>query len=225
MPDSNTAPVITVDGPSGVGKGTLCLKLAANLGWHLLDSGALYRLVAFSAEQKNIALDDEQGLANLAASLPVRFVTANDEVEVLLSNQNVSKDIRTETCGKSASIISPLPAVRAALLDWQRACQKSPGLVADGRDMGTVVFPDAELKLFLQASAEERAKRRFSQLQQKGINVNLSSLLEDIKARDERDQNRSVAPLKPASDAHIIDTTHLSIEQVYQQALELAQQL
>ncbi|MGA4320927.1 (d)CMP kinase [Ectopseudomonas hydrolytica] len=209
------APVITVDGPSGSGKGTLCALLAKQLGWNLLDSGALYRLLAFAAGNHGIDLTNEEALKQLAAHLDVQFI----DKRIVLEGEEVTDAIRNEQVGAGASMVASLPAVREALLQRQRAFQEEPGLVADGRDMGTVVFPDAPLKVFLTASAEERARRRYLQLKAKGDDVNLASLLDEIRARDERDTQRAVAPLKPAVDAILLDSTELSIEQVLERIL------
>ncbi|MDH0097164.1 (d)CMP kinase [Pseudomonas sp. GD04158] len=209
------APVITVDGPSGSGKGTLCALLAKQLGWNLLDSGALYRLLAFAAGNHGIDLTNEEALKQLAAHLDVQFI----DKRIVLEGEEVTDAIRNEQVGAGASMVASLPAVREALLQRQRAFQEQPGLVADGRDMGTVVFPDAPLKVFLTASAEERARRRYLQLKAKGDDVNLASLLDEIRARDERDTQRAVAPLKPAADAILLDSTELSIEQVLERIL------
>ncbi|USR41522.1 (d)CMP kinase [Ectopseudomonas hydrolytica] len=209
------APVITVDGPSGSGKGTLCALLAKQLGWNLLDSGALYRLLAFAAGNHGIDLTNEEALKQLAAHLDVQFI----DKRIVLEGEEVTDAIRNEQVGAGASMVASLPAVREALLQRQRAFQEEPGLVADGRDMGTVVFPDAPLKVFLTASAEERARRRYLQLKAKGDDVNLASLLDEIRARDERDTQRAVAPLKPAADAILLDSTELSIEQVLERIL------
>ena len=219
----NDVPVVTVDGPSGTGKGTVCSNLAKRLGWHLLDSGALYRLLALSALNKGIELEDESVLADLARTLDVEFSGADTTAEssILLEGENVSEDIRSEQCGNAASHIAARPTVREALLQRQRDFQKSPGLVADGRDMGTVVFPRAPLKVYLTASPEERAQRRYKQLKAKGISVNLARLSADIAERDARDLERKASPLKPAKDAVLIDTTTLSIEAVNQQIEEL----
>ncbi|MFI8747754.1 (d)CMP kinase [Pseudomonas sp. NPDC077186] len=210
-----SAPVITVDGPSGSGKGTLCALLAKQLGWNLLDSGALYRLLAFAAGNHGIDLTNEEALKQLAAHLDVQFTGKR----IVLEGEEVTDAIRNEQIGAGASMVASLPAVREALLQRQRAFQEAPGLVADGRDMGTVVFPDAPLKVFLTASAEERARRRYLQLKAKGDDVNLASLLDEIRARDERDTQRAVAPLKPAADAILLDSTELSIEQVLERIL------
>ncbi|HOB60689.1 MAG TPA: (d)CMP kinase [Candidatus Competibacteraceae bacterium] len=220
---SGQPPVITVDGPSGVGKGTLCQWLATRLGFHLLDSGALYRLTALAALRQGLALEDENAVAAVAASLDVRFVARADcSPGILLADEEVGDRIRGEDCGAAASRVAALPAVRAALLQRQRDFRRSPGLVADGRDMGTVVFPAAELKLFLTASAAERARRRYKQLSEKGIDANLESLANEIAARDARDAERAVAPLKPAVDAQILDTTQLDIPEVCDWALKWA---
>ncbi|MBZ0072497.1 MAG: (d)CMP kinase [Gammaproteobacteria bacterium] len=202
-------PVIAIDGPSGSGKGTIAQALATELGWHFLDSGALYRILAFAAQQQGIALDDAGRLAELGLNLPVSFSTNNSNI--ILNDIDISTEIRTESVGNAASQVAVIPAVRAALLARQRAFCRPPGLVADGRDMGTVVFPDAPLKLFLTASAEERARRRYKQLIEKGLSASLPTLAADIAERDRRDANRAVAPLKPADDAIVIDTSTLDI--------------
>ncbi|MCP4594958.1 (d)CMP kinase [Neptuniibacter sp.] len=208
-------PVITVDGPSGSGKGTICQLLARELDWELLDSGALYRLVGLAARHHGVDLDDEDALVVLAAHLDVQFVAREDDtVQIILEGEEVTDAIRTEAVGKDASIVAAIPSVRDALLERQRAFAEMPGLIADGRDMGTVVFPAAALKIYLDASAEERAVRRYNQLINKGLGASLQAILEDIQARDDRDMNRSVAPLKPAADAVILDTTKMSIEEV-----------
>jgi cytidylate kinase len=215
-------PVITLDGPSGTGKGTLCALLAARLNWHMLDSGALYRLLALSAMLKKISLQDVGMLCDEARSLNVRFVTnAEQESEIFLNDEMVTSDIRSETCGQNASIVAAYPEVRAALLERQRAFAKSPGLVTDGRDMGTVVFPNAILKIFLYASEEERARRRYSQLKGQKINVSLAQVVEELVKRDTRDTQRAHSPLMAAPDAVQIDTTGLSIEQVFENVLNL----
>ncbi len=211
------APVITVDGPSGVGKGTISQMLAQRLGWHFLDSGALYRLTALAARRRGVALDDEPAVAALAEQLPVRFVAGTGEPQIFLDEQAVTAEIRTETAGNDASKVAVLPAVRQALLARQRAFRQAPGLVADGRDMGTAVFPDAPVKLFLTARADVRAERRYNQLMEKGLNVSLASLLQDIEERDARDRSRAVSPLLPAEDAVLVDTSELNIEGVFEQ--------
>lgn len=209
-------PVVAIDGPSGSGKGTISQWLAGKLGWHLLDSGALYRLVALAAQKAGAGLDDAAATAKIAEHLDIAFHLEPGEqgVRTLLQGEDVSRMLRTEECGRAASIVAAIPEVRTALLHRQRAFRQPPGLVADGRDMGTVVFPDAEVKIFLTASAEARAERRYKQLNEKGIGANLADLLRDILKRDQRDQERSVSPLKPAGDAVILDTTGMSIDEV-----------
>ncbi|MBI6548515.1 (d)CMP kinase [Xenorhabdus lircayensis] len=216
------APVITVDGPSGAGKGTLCQALAEALNWQLLDSGAIYRVLALAAIHHQVDIQSEDALVPLAANLDVRFVPANGKLRVILEGEDVSNEIRTETVGNTASQAATFPRVREALLRRQRAFRIAPGLIADGRDMGTVVFPDAPVKIFLDASAEERACRRMLQLQEKGFSVNFERLLSEIQERDFRDRNRAVAPLVPAQDALILDSTGMSIEEVIDKALTYA---
>ncbi|QNI02913.1 (d)CMP kinase [Halomonas sp. SH5A2] len=217
-------PVLTIDGPGGAGKGTISGLMAERLNWHLLDSGALYRLTAQAAVKHQVALDDEASLAQLAQTLDVAFPVENGQPRTLLEGEDVSRAIRTEQAGERASQVAALPAVRQALLQRQRDFCQVPGLVADGRDMGTVVFPDASLKIFLTASASERARRRHQQLQEAGVDASLSSLLKEIQARDARDMHRDVAPLKPADDAITLDTTCLSIPEVVDQLTELLAQ-
>ena len=214
-------PVLTIDGPSGSGKGTLAQRMAAELGWHYLDSGALYRVLAQAALQAEIDLADESALTELAATLPVTFEVEADKLTVLLNDQDVSLLIRSEQAGNAASKVAAIPAVRSALLQRQRDFRQTPGLVTDGRDMGTVVFPDAPFKVYLTASAEVRASRRYKQLKEKGIDSNLADLIKEITERDERDQQRDVAPLKPAADAIILDSTALGIDAVFQRVSEL----
>lgn len=219
-------PVITIDGPVGVGKGTLTLRLARFLGWHTLDSGALYRVLALAAQKHQVALDNEIRLCQLAESLHVHFEALPDlsSTQVWLENQDVSRELRTETCGAWASQLAALTSVRQALLARQQAFRRSPGLVADGRDMGTVVFPDAPLKIFLTASVEARAQRRYKQLKAQEISVNIDTLMREIEMRDQRDMTRTIAPLIPATDAKIVDTTALTIDEVLAQVLHLVAQ-
>ena len=206
------APVVTIDGPGGSGKGTLSSLVAAKLGWHLLDSGALYRIVAVSAQSQGIDLADENALVAMVADLQIAFI--GDKVDV--NGSDLSDIIRTEETGVAASQVAALPGVRDAILALQKSFQRAPGLVADGRDMGTVVFPHSKAKIFLDASAEARADRRYKQLKNKGLSVNLRDLLEQIQERDARDRGRAVAPLKPTADALIIDSTQMTIEEVLQ---------
>jgi CMP/dCMP kinase len=209
-------PVVAIDGPSGSGKGTISQWLAGKLGWQLLDSGALYRLVALAAQKAGADMNDAATMAEIASHLDIAFHLEPGEqgVRTLLQGEDVSLQIRTEDCGRAASIVAAIPEVRTALLHRQRAFRRPPGLVADGRDMGTVVFPDAEVKIFLTASAEARAERRYKQLNEKGIGANLAGLLRDILKRDQRDRERAVSPLRPAEDAVILDTTGMSIDEV-----------
>jgi cytidylate kinase len=214
------APVLAIDGPGGSGKGTVCRAVADRLGWHLLDSGALYRVVAIAADRQGIALDDHEALAALAAGLDVSFEPASDDTRVLLGGEDVTRELRAETTGNRASIVAAVPAVRGALVDRQRAFRRAPGLVADGRDMGSVIFPDAQAKVFLTASARERARRRHKQLLEKGIDANLERLYTEIAERDRRDSERAVAPLRPAEDACYLDTTGMSIPEVVEAVVE-----
>jgi len=219
-------PVIAIDGPSGSGKGTIAHRVAKALGWHLLDSGALYRLVALSSNKAGVALDDIEGLARIAEELDVQFDSNEDGSErIRLEGEDVTNEVRTEETGAGASIVAAIPAVRDALLARQRAFQRAPGLVADGRDMGTHVFSDAPLKIYLTASAEERARRRHKQLKDKGMDVSLAALSRDIEYRDRRDSERSVAPLRPAEDARILDSSGRSIEAVTQIVLDWVSEL
>lgn len=220
---SDKVPVITLDGPSGVGKGTVCLWLAKTLGWHILDSGSLYRLLALSAGDRP-DLDDVHQLVELAENMDIEYVPAEEGLRIYLHAEDVSEAIRSEAVGVRASKIAALPEVRQALLDKQRAFARAPGLVADGRDMGTTVFPNAELKIFLTAGAEERAKRRYKQLKDKEIDANLSQLTVELQERDERDSTRSASPLLAADDAIVIDTTNLDIEQVCGSVMQLVEQ-
>ena len=213
---SRIAPVIAIDGPGGSGKGTVSMRLAQELGWHFLDSGALYRIVAVAAMDRNIASDDGLSLGELAAQLDVKFSFSNEGLVVLLEGTHITDRLRSEEVSAYASEAATIAAVRAALVARQRAFRKAPGLVADGRDMGTVIFPDAILKIFLTASVDARANRRYKQLKEKGESVNLSRLFRDIKNRDKRDSTRAIAPLRPADDAHVIDSTELGIKEVLQ---------
>jgi len=214
-------PVVTIDGPSGSGKGTIAARVAQKLGWRILDSGALYRLVGHAVGKADVSLDDLEAVSDIARTLDVEF----SEGRVLLAGEDVSLAIRSETAGNMASKVAAIPQVRAALLDWQKAYASPPGLVADGRDMGTVVFPDAQVKIFLTASAEERAMRRYKQLIEKEIDANLASLTVEIEERDARDRNRSVAPLKPATGAIEIDSTVLGIDEVVARVMAAAKQV
>ncbi|WP_372739237.1 (d)CMP kinase [Neptunomonas sp.] len=221
MSQVNTrVPVITVDGPSGSGKGTVCRLLADNLGWRLLDSGALYRLTALAASHHGVSVKDEEALVVLAAHLDVQFTSRDDVVQIILEGEEVTQAIRSESVGNDASVIAAIASVRMALLERQRAFAELPGLIADGRDMGTVVFPHATLKVYLDASVEERASRRYNQLINKGLSASLEVILKDLQERDARDMNRSVAPLKPASDAMVLDSTSMTIEEVLGAILE-----
>lgn len=213
-------PVITIDGPSGTGKGTLCYRLAKHLGWHALDSGAIYRVLALAATKRRIAFDDISQLTTLALQLNLKFDYVNTPC-VLLDDIDVTSFIRSEECGQNASRIASIPEIRQALLERQRAFAVLPGLVTDGRDMGTVVFPKAQLKIYLDASTEERAKRRFLELQQKGIDVSLPIVLEELHQRDQRDSQRQASPLVAAEDAIHVDTTGLTIAQVWDSVLQL----
>nr|WP_113867045.1 (d)CMP kinase [Brenneria salicis]NMN91380.1 cytidylate kinase [Brenneria salicis ATCC 15712 = DSM 30166]RBP61780.1 cytidylate kinase [Brenneria salicis ATCC 15712 = DSM 30166]RLM30474.1 cytidylate kinase [Brenneria salicis ATCC 15712 = DSM 30166] len=220
-----TAPVITVDGPSGAGKGTLCKALAEALQWNLLDSGAIYRVLASAALHHHVDIQSEEALVPLASHLDVRFMAENGQLKVILEGEDVSNEIRTETVGNTASQAAALPRVREALLRRQRAFREAPGLIADGRDMGTVVFPDAPVKIFLDASAQERAQRRMLQLQEKGFSVNFERLLSEIRERDDRDRNRAVAPLVPAANALVLDSTEMTIDEVIARALAYAREI
>ncbi|MFT7413931.1 MAG: cytidylate kinase [Methylophagaceae bacterium] len=208
-------PVLTIDGPSGSGKGTIAQLVAKKLGWHYLDSGAIYRVLALAAIKHDVELNNEQLLAEMAKTLDLVFVLENDVLVVLLEGEDVSNIIRSEQAGNAASKVAGLPLVRTALLERQREFRQLPGLVTDGRDMGTVVFPLANHKVFLTASAEVRAERRYKQLKEKGIECNLSALIADISERDERDTQRQVAPLRPAGDALQLDSSAMGIDAVF----------
>ena len=213
------APVITIDGPSGAGKGTLCKAMAEALQWHLLDSGAIYRVLALAALHHHVDVASEDALVPLASHLDVRFVSTNGNLEVILEGEDVSGEIRTQEVANAASQVAAFPRVREALLRRQRAFRELPGLIADGRDMGTVIFPHAPLKVYLWASAQCRAERRYKQLISKGISANMSTLLADLEARDARDMNRAAAPLKPAEDSLQLDSSEMTIEEVVAQVL------
>ncbi|EGR0299130.1 (d)CMP kinase [Vibrio parahaemolyticus] len=217
---SSQTPVVTVDGPSGAGKGTLCMLLAKKLGFQLLDSGAIYRVLALAAIHHGVDTESEDALVPLATHLDVQFIAEGDLVKVILEGEDVSGELRKEETGMAASKVAALPRVREALLRRQRAFETAPGLVADGRDMGTVVFPHAQAKIFLDASAEERANRRLKQLQDKGLDVRFADLLSEIQERDDRDRNRPVAPLRPAEDALVLDSTSMTIDEVVEKALQ-----
>ena len=213
----SAAPVLALDGPGGAGKGTVGRSVAARLGWHYLDSGALYRVAALAGIRREIESADVETLAGIIPDLDIVF----DGKRVLLDGSDVTLDLRTEEVGHRASAVASAPVIRAALIERQRAFRTAPGLVADGRDMGTVVFPDAAVKVFLDASLEERAQRRYKQLKEQGFNANLIRLTDELRKRDERDANRSVAPLKPAADAVVVDTTGHPVEWVVERLLSL----
>ena len=213
-------PVVTIDGPSGAGKGTLAAAIAEARGWHLLDSGALYRIIAVVALRQGVSLSDAALLAALCSELQIVFGAGS----VTVNGDDLTDAIRTEDVGSAASVVAALPPVREAILTLQKAFRRAPGLVADGRDMGTVVFPDAPVKIFLDASAEARAERRYNQLKNKGLSVSLRDLLEQIQERDARDRERATAPLKPATDAMLIDSTQMTIQEVCNTVMQAAKQ-
>ncbi|MDR3442369.1 MAG: (d)CMP kinase [Legionella sp.] len=218
----DTVPVITLDGPSGTGKGTLCHLLAKHLQWHMLDSGAIYRVLAYAAKKNKINLDAVEELTDLARTLNLQFKSSDDNASLaFLDGEDITSFIRSEECGQEASKVAVIPEVRQALLERQRNFAQAPGLVTDGRDMGTVVFPDAVLKIFLYANEGERANRRYLQLKEKGNNVSLAQVVEELAKRDARDTARTHAPLKPAADAVQIDTTSLTVTQVFDAVLKL----
>ena len=214
MADSVAVPIIAVDGPGGAGKGTVCRRVAAKLGWHLLDSGSLYRITAYAALHRGIALHESAAVADIARTLDVRFIDGAEDVSVIFEETDITSLIRTEKAGESASIVAADSAVRAALIDRQRGFAQPPGLVADGRDMGSVVFPAAGLKVFLTASVAERARRRYKQLKDKGMDVSLPALAKDMAERDRRDSQRAVAPLRASAEARVLDSTQLDISEV-----------
>lgn len=216
----HSAPVLTIDGPSGVGKGSVSSRVARKLGWHVLDSGAVYRAVAAAALEKDLDPDDETGLVSLCGKLDLDFEAGEDGIQVKLDGKPVDKRLRTEEVSSMSSKVAARPAVRAALLDLQRRFRRAPGLIADGRDMGTVVFPDAPVKIFLDASVEERANRRYKQLKDKGESVKFLRLFRDLQARDRRDRERAVSPTVAADDAVVIDSTRLSLDQVVERVVD-----
>jgi cytidylate kinase len=225
MTPANPAPVLTIDGPSGSGKGTISRLVAEQLGWRLLDSGALYRAVGYAAGAAGLDLSDVEAVTRCAESTRIQFKAAPDggDTRVIVNGHDATDELRTETAGAAASAIASMPTVRQALVAMQLGFRKAPGLVADGRDMGTVIFPDAPFKVFLTASAAERAKRRYKQLKEKGLSVTLTSLQREIEARDARDASRAVAPLKPAEDAVLVDSTGMSIGDVVAKVLAVVQ--
>jgi cytidylate kinase len=223
-PPQTPVPIVTIDGPSGSGKGTISRRVAESVGWNLLDSGALYRLVALAGASRNVDPDDVAEHVSLARAMQIQFGSRDGEEHIVLDGRDVTREIRTEQAGAGASRVAAWPAVRAALFDRQRAFATPPGLVADGRDMGTVIFPEAPLKVFLTASAEERAQRRHKQLIEKGSAASLAALSREIAERDLRDSTRQVAPLRPAPDAQLLDSTGLSIDAVVERVISLGRE-
>ncbi|TAM59373.1 MAG: (d)CMP kinase [Rhodanobacter sp.] len=225
MSRAASVPVLTIDGPSGSGKGTISALVAEHLGWHLLDSGALYRAVGYAAGMAGLDLSDVEAVTRCARGISIKFRAAGKDggVRVIVNGHDATDELRTETAGAAASAIAAMPPVREALVALQLGFRKPPGLVADGRDMGTVIFPDAAFKVFLTASAAERAKRRYKQLKEKGLSVTLAGLQREIEARDNRDASRAVAPLKPAEDALLVDTTGVGIDDVVAKVLAVVQ--
>ncbi len=221
---SEHVPVITIDGPGGTGKGTLGRLLASALQWHFLDSGAVYRVLAYAVLREGLQLDQIDAIDTLALTLPVEFGFREGHWQVIYHDHDITHELSTEKIGTLASILAAIPEVRAALLERQRAFAKAPGLVTDGRDMGTVVFPNADLKIYLDASPQVRAKRRFNQLKERGINVNLTEILEELAARDARDSQREIAPMRPAPDAVVIDSSDQDVAAVLEQVLQLVKQ-
>lgn len=219
-----SAPVATIDGPSGAGKGAVSSRVAQTLGWNVLDSGAVYRSVALAAIERGLALNNEAALVDLCGDLPLTFSPGSDGIKVRLDGRSVDDALRAEQVSVMSSKVAAIPAVRAALLELQRSFRRTPGLVADGRDMGTVVFVDAPVKVFLDASVDERARRRYQQLKDAGKDVTFDRLFRDLKARDERDRERAVSPTVPAQDAIVVDSTDLSLDQVVEQVCNLVRQ-
>lgn len=222
MDSVDAAPVLTIDGPSGAGKGAVSAQVAARLGWHVLDSGAVYRCVALAALEAGVDLGDEPALVNLCDDLELAFSPGADGIDASLAGRALDDALRAEAVGEASSRVAAMPKVRAALLELQRRFRRPPGLVADGRDMGTVVFPDAPVKVFLVASVQERARRRYRQLKENGEDVTFDRLLSDLEARDRRDRERAVSPTVPAADAVVVDSTELSLVEVVERVVKIA---